>query len=216
LIKIAPSLLSADMARLADTIESISEAADYVHCDVMDGHFVPNLTFGAPVVSAIKKVSSLPLDVHLMIEYPGKWIDDYLNAGLDADDFLTFHLEAEQNPEEALQRIRGAGVRPGIAIKPKTDFAQFKGLIGLVDQVLIMTVEPGFAGQKFMSDMLIKVRMTRLESKSVVIGIDGGIDKNTAPLAVSAGADLLIAGSAVFGEADPAFAVTDIRRSAEK
>ncbi|MCF7809609.1 ribulose-phosphate 3-epimerase [bacterium] len=213
MLKIAPSLLSADMARLAEAVESIASSADYVHCDVMDGHFVPNLTFGAPVVGAVKKVSSLPLDVHLMIEHPGRWIKDYLDAGLDSEDFLTFHVEAEFDPEAIISRIRQTGVRPGIAIKPNTSFEQFEGLIELVDQVLIMTVEPGFGGQKFMHDMLTKVKMTRQMSKLVVIGIDGGIDKNTAHLAVEAGADLLIAGSAIFGHSDPQSAIAEIRRS---
>jgi ribulose-phosphate 3-epimerase len=216
LLKIAPSLLSADMARLADAVKSVASAADYIHCDVMDGHFVPNLTFGAPVVAAVKKISPIPLDVHLMIECPGKWINDYIIAGLDNDDFLTFHVEAESKPEDLIAQIRNAGVRPGIAIKPKTIFEQFEGLVELVDQVLIMTVEPGFGGQKFMPDMLDKVKLTRQISQSVVIGIDGGIDKNTAPLAVQAGADLLIAGNAVFGYADPELAIQNIRRSIEK
>ena len=157
------------MARFAEAVEMVSEEADYIHCDVMDGHFVPNLTFGAPVVAAIKKVSSLPLDVHLMIEAPGRWIDDYLKAGLDHNDFLTFHYEAEDIPEYVIARIRDAGVRPGIAIKPKTGYDAFSDLIEYVDQVLIMTVEPGFGEQTFMRDMLEKARLTRKAYSSVII-----------------------------------------------
>lgn len=215
MIKIAPSLLSADMARLAEAVELISDHADYIHCDVMDGHFVPNLTFGAPVVAAVKKTSSLPLDVHLMIETPGRWVDDYRRAGLDQNDFLTFHYEAEEHPRHVIAHIRDAGIKPGIAVKPKTGFEAFKYLIELVDQVLIMTVEPGFGGQKFMQDVLSKVQLTRRASDAVIIGIDGGIDCSTAPEAVNAGANLLVAGNAVFGKADPVSAIKDIRNSIE-
>jgi len=198
-ISIAPSLLSADMARLAEAVMMVENVADYIHCDVMDGHFVPNLTFGAPIVSAVKRVSALPLDVHLMIESPGRWIDDYLDGGLGKKDYLTFHVEAEPDPSGVIERIRAAGVRPGIAVKPGTLFEAFEDYIGSVDQVLIMTVEPGFGGQEFMRDNLLKVRKVRDLFPDVVIGIDGGIDVSTAPEAVRAGADLLTAGSAVFG-----------------
>ena len=143
MIKIAPSLLSADMAKLAEAVASIGDVADYVHCDVMDGHFVPNLTFGAPVVAAVKRVSPLPLDVHLMIETPGRWVNDYIKAGLDSQDFLTFHCEAETDPVSVIELIRASGVRPGIAVKPATRYDEFVDLIGLVDQVLIMTATPG-------------------------------------------------------------------------
>ncbi len=213
MISISPSLLSADMARLAEAVAIVEHDAEYIHCDVMDGHFVPNLTFGAPIVAALKKVSSLPLDVHLMIESPGRWIDDYLATGLDDNDFLLFHYEAETDPRKPIEHIRKAGVRPGIAIKPMTGFDEFKELIELVDQVLIMTVEPGFGGQDFMRENLVKVRRTRELFPEVVIGIDGGIDTTTAPEAVEAGANLLVAGSAVFGQPDPAEAIRNIRKS---
>ena len=202
------------MARLADAVKMVADEADYVHCDVMDGHFVPNLTFGAPVVKALKKASPLPLDVHLMIEKPGRWIDDYIAAGLDERDFLLFHIEAEGDSYDVIHRIRAAGVRPGIAVKPKTGFSQFREFIDLVDQVLIMTVEPGFGGQKFMSENLEKVRLTRNAAPTVIIGIDGGIDIDTAPAAVVAGANLLVVGNAIFGKADPAAAAREIKRTA--
>jgi len=212
LIRISPSLLSADLARLAEAVDIVADEAHYIHCDIMDGHFVPNLTFGAPVVAAIKRASAIPLDVHLMIESPGKWIDDYIKAGLDEKDFLTFHYEAEPDSEEVIKRIRDSGVRPGIAIKPKTEYEQFEYLIKLVDQVLIMTVEPGFGGQEFMQDKLIKVKKIRQAFPSVVIGVDGGIDINTASVAVQAGADLLVAGTAIYGQPDPGVAIKNILR----
>ncbi|MDP8240228.1 MAG: ribulose-phosphate 3-epimerase [Candidatus Hatepunaea meridiana] len=212
MIRISPSLLSADLARLAEAVDIVADEAHYIHCDIMDGHFVPNLTFGAPVVAAIKRASAIPLDVHLMIESPGKWIDDYIKAGLDEKDFLTFHYEAEPDSEEVIKRIRDSGVRPGIAIKPKTEYEQFEYLIKLVDQVLIMTVEPGFGGQEFMQDKLIKVKKIRQAFPSVVIGVDGGIDINTASVAVQAGADLLVAGTAIYGQPDPGVAIKNILR----
>ena len=215
MIYISPSLLSADMSRLAEAVDIITDTADYVHCDVMDGHFVPNLTFGAPVVAVVKRVSVLPLDVHLMIEAPGRWINDYIKAGLDANDFLTFHVETEAEPESVIERIRDYGVRPGIAVKPGTGFEEFRHLIGIVDQVLIMTVEPGFGGQSFMRDKLEKATLTRSVSSSVVIGVDGGIDTETAPEAVRAGANLLVAGTAVYGGNDPTLALRRLRASVE-
>lgn len=212
---IAPSLLSADMANFTEAVRAIANDADYVHCDVMDGHFVPNLTFGAPVVKAIKRISSLPLDVHLMIEVPGRWICDYLDAGLDKNDFLTFHLEAESNPIETIAQIRKAHVRPGISIKPDTPIEDVIEFLHLVDQLLIMTVEPGFGGQSF-RDMSYKITIARERfGDSLIIGVDGGIDPTTAPTVVNAGADLLIAGSAIYGRKGltPAEAVKEIRQS---
>ena len=215
MIHISPSLLSADMSRLAEAVDIIADAADYVHCDVMDGHFVPNLTFGAPIVAAVKRVSVLPLDVHLMIDAPGRWIDDYIKTGLNENDFLTFHVETEAEPEEVIERIRSSGVRPGIAVKPGTGFEEFKHLIGIVDQVLIMTVEPGFGGQSLMRDKLEKVTLTRSISSSVILGVDGGIDEETAPEAVRDGANLLVAGTAVYGCKDPVEAIGRLRASVE-
>ena len=231
-IKIAPSLLSADMARLAEAIATVVDCskdkraqADYIHCDVMDGHFVPNLTFGAPVVKAIKRASSLPLDVHLMIESPGSWIEDYFDAGLDGDDFLTFHLEAEPNPQAVIKKIRQKGIRPGLAIKPRTSVDAVLEWLPLIDQLLIMTVEPGFGGQSFQEEMMEKIRTVRGKIFTIpdhqngwtgIIGVDGGIDQQTAPIAVRAGADLLVAGSAIFGQDDVCDAIRTIRLAVSK
>lgn len=216
-IKIAPSLLSADMARFSDAVEAVSLDADYIHCDVMDGHFVPNLTFGAPVVKAIKRVSDLPLDVHLMIEVPGRWVEDYIKAGLDSSDFLTFHIEAESDPRGVIDYIRRSGVRPGISIKPDTPFEDVARFIPLVDQLLVMTVEPGFGGQSFrdMTDKMMEAR--RIGGGDLVIGVDGGVDPTTAPKVAAAGADLLIAGSAVYGRkgVTPVQAIREIRWAIE-
>ena len=204
------------MADFAGEIRRVESSADYIHCDVMDGHFVPNLTFGAPVVAAVRKRSKLPLDVHLMIESPGKWIDDYLKAGLDRRDFLTIHLEAESDAEAVLREIAASGVRPGIAVKPGTDIRAAEYLFPIVEQVLIMTVEPGFGGQKFMLEMVPKIRyLHRTAGSDLLIGVDGGIDAEAAPIAAAAGARLLVAGGAVYGDVDPARAVEAIRRAAE-
>ncbi len=212
MIYISPSLLSADMANLELAVRSVESAADYIHCDVMDGHFVPNLTFGAPVVRALKRISKLPLDVHLMIDNPGRWIDDYVKAGLDERDFLVFHVEAEDNPLEIVNYIKERGIKPGISVKPGTDLNAFLDVILEVSQVLVMTVEPGFGGQSFMSKMMTKVELVKSISNSeLLIGVDGGIDVKTAPAAVRAGANLLIAGSAIYGKDNPAQAVSDIR-----
>jgi len=215
-IKISPSLLSADMSRLLDDVQLIAEQAEYAHCDVMDGHFVPNLTFGSPVIKALKKHDIMPLDVHLMIETPGKWIDDYLvNAKLGAGDFLTFHIEAEDDTAETLRRIRSAGVRPGLAVKPGTSLEAIKPYWELIDQVLIMTVEPGFGGQSFMADMLPKIsEACSLIKPNQIIGVDGGISPKTAGLVAEAGADLLVAGGAIYGTDDPLTAINNIRKAA--
>ncbi|MBC8465896.1 ribulose-phosphate 3-epimerase [bacterium] len=214
MIYLSPSLLSADMARFADEIYLVKDAVEYIHCDVMDGHFVPNLTFGAPVIKDLKKLNLLPLDVHLMIDNPGVWIKDYLEAGLDNNDYLTFHIEAEEDSLGVLKKIREAGVKPGLAIKPGTAFEQFKDYLEYVDQLLIMTVEPGFGNQYFIQEMLPKIRETKSCLKAgQIIGVDGGINPETAPLAVKYGADLLVAGGAIFGFDEPLDGIRLIRDS---
>ncbi len=216
-LKISPSLLSADMSNLLGGVKLVAEKAEYAHCDVMDGHFVPNLTFGAPVIAALKNHDVIPLDVHLMIENPGRWIDDYLiNSNMGALDFLTFHVEAEDDVAETLERIRNAGVRPGLAIKPGTSLDAAKPFWELFDQLLIMTVEPGFGGQSFMANMLPKIAEAYpLLKPNQVIGVDGGISPKTAGLVAEAGAELLVAGGAIYGTSDPLTAIDNIRDAAQ-
>jgi len=214
-IRIGASLLSADMADLAGSIGSIEDAVDYIHCDVMDGHFVPNLTFGPPVIKAIKRVSAVPLDVHLMIERPGAWIERFLGAGLGRGDYLTFHIEAEPDPSEAIGVIRAAGVGAGLSIKPGTPFGAIEPWLDRVDQVLVMTVEPGFGGQAFIAEMLPRIAETKARLVGeCLLAVDGGIDGRTAPLAAKQGARLLVAGKAIYGERDPKSAAEELRRAA--
>ena len=197
---IAPSLLSSDFADLKNEIAKVTEAgADWLHVDVMDGHFVPNLTIGMPVVKAIKGASTIPLDVHLMIDNPEKYIEEFAKAG---SDYLTIHVESTKQVKECLMNIRKLKMKPGITLRPKTKLDEIKPFLALVDLVLIMTVEPGFGGQSFMHDQLEKVswlKSYRDKNKlSYLIEIDGGVNQQTAQLCWEAGADVLVAGSAVF------------------
>ncbi len=203
------------MSNLTREIARVEGDVDLIHCDVMDGHFVPNLTFGPPVIKAIKRVSrGIPLDVHLMIERPLDWIGRFLDAGLGEGDFLTFHVETQDDPSTGLEQIRRAGVGAGLSMKPKTEWGSVQGFIGRLNLILVMTVEPGFGGQTFMPEMLKKVSALRESfGEGLVIGVDGGIDANTAPLAQAAGADLLVAGKAIFGEPSPCEAAKRIRQS---
>lgn len=197
---IAPSLLSSDFADLKTEIAKVTEAgADFLHIDVMDGHFVPNLTIGMPVVKAIKKASILPLDVHLMIEEPEKYIEEFINAGAR---YLTIHVESTQNIFECLEKIKKLKAKPGITLRPRTHIKDIEGYLHLVDLVLIMTVEPGFGGQSFMHNQLEKVKWLKdhreKNNLKYLIEVDGGINSETAKLCWEAGADILVAGSAVF------------------
>lgn len=197
---IAPSLLSSDFADLKTEIAKVTEAgANWLHVDVMDGHFVPNLTIGMPVVKAIKNASTLPLDVHLMIDNPEKYIEEFGKAG---SNYLTIHVESTKQVKECLMNIRKLKMKPGITLRPKTKLDEIKPFLALVDLVLIMTVEPGFGGQSFMHDQLEKVswlKSYRDKNKlSYLIEIDGGVNSQTAQLCWEAGADVLVAGSAVF------------------
>ena len=201
---IAPSILSADFSNLETEIKLIIEAgAGFVHVDVMDGHFVPNLTIGMPVVKAIKPKSSIPLDVHLMIDNPEIYVEQFVSAG---SDYVTIHVESTKNVEATLNMIRDLGAKPGITARPGTDLEHMKPFLHLVDLVLIMTVEPGFGGQKFMEKQLEKVRELKSirEEKNLnyLIEVDGGVNPDTAKLCWDAGADVLVAGSAVFSTPD--------------
>lgn len=195
---VAPSILSADFANLEKEIKAVAAAgADWIHVDVMDGHFVPNLTIGAPVVKSLKRVSPLPLDVHLMIENPERYIHDFASAGAD---YLTIHIESTANPSQVIQEIRSLGVKPGITLRPGTDVEKIIHLLPLVDLVLVMTVEPGFGGQEFRLDQMDKIRRLRqeIESQSLpcLIEVDGGVNEKT--LAYLSQVDVLVAGSYIF------------------
>ena len=211
-IKIAPSLLSADFARLADEIASVETGADLLHLDVMDGHFVPNITMGPLVVKACRAHSRLPFDCHLMIEEPQRYIDRFLVAGAD---MISVHCEAEPHLQRALQMIRDGGAKAGIAINPATPAESLTTAIEFCDFVLVMTVNPGFGGQRFIEPVVPKIRhiaqLVRERGVPVEIEVDGGIDARTAPAVVSAGARILVAGSAVFGQPDRAAAMESIR-----
>ncbi|MBI4368120.1 MAG: ribulose-phosphate 3-epimerase [Candidatus Omnitrophica bacterium] len=194
---IAPSILSADFGRLADEIAEVDQGGcDWIHVDVMDGHFVPNLTIGPPVIRWIRKATRLPLDVHLMIEEPIRYIGDFREAG---SDWMTIHVEACQDVSGTLKEIKSRGAKAGISIRPKTDVAALEPYLSSVDLILVMTVEPGFGGQVFMPEMLDKVRSLRSKF-SGYISIDGGINVETARQAAQAGADVFVAGSAIFKE----------------
>ena len=197
-MQIAPSILSSDFARLKEEIESIKNC-DMVHIDVMDGHFVPNLTFGAPVVKCIRKYTDLFFDCHLMISNPLKYAKDFADAGAD---LITFHYESDNNPKEVIDEIKRVGCKVGISVKPKTNVEEIYPYLDDVDLVLIMSVEPGFGGQSFMSEVLDKVVKLKKLNKKFVIEIDGGIDDKTIHLAKEAGVDICVAGSYIFKQKD--------------
>ena len=212
---IAPSILSADFANLQAGVETIAESgADWVHVDVMDGLFVPNITIGIPVVAALRRVTSLPLDVHLMIDRPIRYVEQFCKAGAD---YLTIHVEADtpENTLAALEKIASFGVKPAISLNPGTPVEAVEPYLDKVAMILVMTVEPGFGGQKFMPAAVEKIAAIRAEAQrrglSTDIEVDGGIDAATAPLCAAAGANVLVAGSAVFGAKDPAAAMSAIR-----
>ncbi len=204
-IRIAPSILSANFAHLASEIKKVEEGgADWLHVDVMDGHFVPNITIGPPVVKSIRQATKLPLDVHLMISDPDKYIPPFIEAGADV---LTIHAEAVVHLDRTLDFIRSHNVKVGLAINPATPISAIEHGLGLADMLLIMTVNPGFGGQKFIGYTVDKIRQARqiIETRNLrcLIEVDGGIDLDTLPTVVKAGADILVAGSAIFHAPDP-------------
>ena len=215
-IEIAPSILSADFARLGEHIQLVaSGGADIIHVDVMDGHFVPNLTIGPPVVSCIRKITDLPLDCHLMIEAPERSIEAFAGAGAN---MISVHPEASIHLHRTVSAIRKLGCSPGVVLNPATPIGVLDDILSEVDYVLIMSVNPGFGGQKFIEHSLDKVRrlrdMIRSRGLSTRIEIDGGIGFDTVERVVAAGAEMLVAGSAIFGDADPAGAVGRLRNAA--
>lgn len=209
-IIISPSILSSDFANLETELKKLEQnGADWLHIDVMDGHFVPNLTIGAPVVKALKRVTKLPLDVHLMIDNPQKYIKDFALAGAD---YITFHYEAtKDNTDEVIELIKSYNIKAGISIKPKTAVKEIADLIKKVDMVLVMTVEPGFGGQKFMPDCADKIKEIKQYSQSVLVEVDGGINDETAKYCKNLGADCLVAGYYIYSKADMKEAIASLR-----
>ncbi|HKZ22574.1 MAG TPA: ribulose-phosphate 3-epimerase [candidate division Zixibacteria bacterium] len=214
-IKIAPSILAADFRNLQDEIKKVEKAgADWIHCDVMDGHFVDNLTFGPVVVEAINRATKLPLDVHLMIENPVKYIKDFAQAGAD---ILTVHIEACPNLKSVISKIKSLGMKAGCSVRPQTSLSKVKPYLKDLDLLLIMSVNPGFAGQGFISSVLPKVKeakkLKQEKKYKYYIEIDGGINPKTAKLAKKAGAEVLVAASAIFKAKDHRKAIRELREA---
>ena len=210
---LAPSILASDFSQLGDECRRVAEAgADWIHVDVMDGHFVPNISIGVPVVRSLRPATDLPLDVHLMIEEPGRYLDAFLSAGAD---WITFHIEAQPDPGPLLDRIHELGRHGGVALRPATPVERVLDIVPQCDMVLVMTVEPGFGGQSFMTEPLAKIselrRVADEHGRDLRVAVDGGIDLETLPQALAAGADVFVVGSAIFGAKDVARTVERFR-----
>lgn len=213
MIKISPSILSCDYSKMGEEFKRMEDCkADWLHIDVMDGHFVPNITLGAPVVKCMRKCSNLVFDVHLMISDPKKYIPDFVQAGADV---ITFHVESDSPVEETIDLIRSLGCKAALSVKPKTPVEVVFPYLEKLSMVLVMTVEPGFGGQSFMADMMDKVKVLRAECKKrgldTDIQVDGGINEQNAGLAVESGANVLVAGSAIFGSKDAKATIASLK-----
>jgi ribulose-phosphate 3-epimerase len=218
MVQIAPSILAADFANLGGAIRLVeSVGAEVIHVDVMDGHFVPNITMGPPVVASIRKVTSLPLDVHLMIEDPDAYIQPFVDAGAD---WISVHVETCPHLDRTLQLIRSLGAKPGVVLNPATSLSTLDEVLRIVDHVLVMTVNPGFGGQRFLPYTLEKVQRLRkvIQHKglSAKIEVDGGVSLENVPDLVKSGAQILVVGSQIFGDPDPAAAVKKLKALAER
>lgn len=210
-IKIAPSVLAADYANLETELKKCSDA-QYIHLDVMDGHFVPNISIGAPVIKAIRAVTKVPFDVHLMISEPLKYISDFADAGAD---LICFHIESESDTQQTIDKIIDCGCKAAVALKPKTPASAVMPYIDKLSMVLVMTVEPGFGGQSFMADMMPKIEEIRKAAPDIDIEVDGGINAETIKTASAAGANVFVAGSAVFKSEDPKKTIETLKENAK-
>ncbi len=210
-IKIAPSILSCDFSKMGDEITQLIEAgADYIHFDVMDGHFVPNITIGPPIIAALRRYCSVPMDVHLMIDNPEEYVDSFADAGAD---IITVHIEATIHPHRLIQHIKDIGCKAGIVLNPSTPESRIEFLVEDIDMVLVMTVNPGFGGQKFIPDMLRKIKAIRAMIGDRDLEVDGGIDEKTAPEVIKAGANVLVAGSYVFNNSSYKASIKKLKES---
>ena len=216
MIKISPSLLAADFANIESEIRKVENTADAIHLDVMDGVFVPNISFGVPVVKAVKRVTNLPLDVHLMIENPSKYIEDFAKAGAN---YITVHVEACRHLNRTINKIKEMGIKAGISLNPHTNESILKYLINELDMVLVMSVNPGFGGQSFIESSITKIKninnMIKENSSDVLIAVDGGINKGNVKKVYDAGARFIIAGSAVFKSEDPSREIMLLKKTIE-